>query len=376
MSRTYTLLVALTATLFSMAFVLGASAQSSPPLQTDVIVRGLEHPWGVAFLPDGHAIVTERPGRIRILSDGKLSKPVKGVPKVAARGQGGLLDIAVSPNFASDNLVYFSFSQPGRGGSGTAAARAKLVRDGANARLENVQIIFSMKKKTRSTLQFGSRLVFAPDGTLFITTGDRGDAPRAQDLQDAAGSVVRIQPDGSIPPDNPTWRGKPHLPEIWSKGHRNIQGAVFDPLTHRLLTNEHGAKGGDEINQPEAGKNYGWPVISYGREYSGAKIGVGTAAPGYEQPLHYWNPSIAPSGMAVYEGDMFPEWKGNLLIGSLKFEYLARLERDGSGKIGKEHQILKGEFGRIRDVRITPDGSIWLLTDEEDGAIVRVSRGK
>ena len=357
-------------------FALGAAAQSSPPLQAEIIAHGLEHPWGLAFLPGGDAIVTERPGRIRILSNGKLSKPVKGVPKVAARGQGGLFDVAISPNFANDNLIYFTFAQPGRGGSGTAAARAKLVREGTNPRLENVQTIFSMKKKARSTLQFGSRLVFAPDGTLFITTGDRGDAPRAQDLQDDAGSVVRIEPDGSIPPDNPSWGGKPHLPEIWSKGHRNIQGAVFDPLTHSLLTAEHGAKGGDEINQPEAGKNYGWPVISYGTEYSGAKIGIGTAAPGYEQPLHYWDPSIAPSGMAVYEGSMFPEWKDDLLIGSLKFEYLERIERDPSGKIGKEHQLLKGEFGRIRDVRVAPDGSIWLLTDEEDGAIIRVSRGK
>jgi glucose/arabinose dehydrogenase len=373
MSRTYTLLVALAAILFSIATAPGARAQSSPPLQADVIVRGLEHPWGVAFLPDGDAIVTERPGRIRILSDGKLSKPVRGVPKVTASGQGGLLDIAVSPNFASDHLIYFSFSQPGRGGSGTAVARARLVREGETNRLENVDTIFSMKKKTSTSHHFGSRLVFAPDGTLFITTGDRGDGKRAQDLQDHAGSVIRIQPDGSIPPDNPTWGGKPHLPEIWSKGHRNIQGAVFDPVTQSLLTVEHGAQGGDEINRPEAGKNYGWPKISYGREYSGKKIGIGTAAPGYEQPLHYWDPSIAPSGMAIYEGDMFPEWKGNLLIGSLKFDYLARLERDGSGKIGKEQRLLEGEFGRIRDVRTAPDGSVWLL---KDGAIVRVSRGK
>jgi glucose/arabinose dehydrogenase len=376
MGKRTSLLVAVAATLFWIAGAFGVSAQSSPPLRADVMVDGLEHPWGLAFLPGGDAIVTERPGRLRILSDGKLSNPIRGLPKVAASGQGGLLDVAVSPSFESDNLIYFNFSQPGRGGAGTAVARGRLVRSGGEGRLENVQTVFSMKKMTSTSHHFGSRLVFAPDGTLFITTGDRGDGERAQDLQDDAGSVVRVEPDGSIPPDNPSWGGKAHLPEIWSKGHRNIQGAVFDPITRGLLTVEHGAMGGDEINRPEAGTNYGWPMISYGRDYSGEKIGIGTAAPGYEQPLHYWDPSIAPSGMAVYEGDMFPEWKDDLLIGSLKFEYLARLERDPSGKIGKEQRLLEGNFGRIRDVRLAPDGSVWLLTDEEDGAIVRVSRGK
>jgi glucose/arabinose dehydrogenase len=252
-------------------------------------------------------------------------------------------------------------------------ARARLVRDDGAARLEDVETIFSMAKKTRVTRHFGSRLVFAPDGTLFITTGDRGEGERAQDMGDQAGAVLRIKPDGQIPADNPSPAG--WLPELWSKGHRNIQGATFDPVTGALLTVEHGAMGGDEINQPRAGGNYGWPVISYGTHYSGDKIGVGTTAEGYEQPLHYWDPSIAPSGMAVYEGDMFPEWKGDLLVGSLKFQYLARLDRDSGGAIGAEEKLIEGEYGRIRDVNVAPDGSVWLLTDARNGTIVRLSRG-
>ena len=343
-------------------------------VQAETIVSGLEHPWGLDFLPDGDIIVTERPGRIRILSGTKLSDPVEGVPDVAGRGQGGLLDIAVSPDFESSNLVFFSFSQPGAGGAGTAVARARLVRDGDEARLEDMQVIFTMAKKTGTARHFGSRLVFSPDGTLFITTGDRGDGKRAQDMADHAGAVIRINPDGSVPADNPSPDGSKHLPEIWSKGHRNIQGAVFDPLLGALITVEHGAMGGDELNRPEAGKNYGWPVISYGIDYSGAKIGVGTKAEGYEQPIYYWDPSIAPSGLASYKGDMFPEWNGDLLTGSLKFELLSRLDRDETGKIVNEERMFEGEFGRIRDVNVAPDGSIWLLTDESDGSIVRLSR--
>jgi len=345
-------------------------------VEATVIASGLEHPWGMAFLPDGDVLVTERPGRMRILSNGKLSPPVAGLPKIAANGQGGLMDVAISPHFSSDSLIFFTFAQPGKGGSGTAAASAKLVRDGGKARLEDVRIIYSMKKKTASPLQFGSRLVFAPDGTLFITTGDRGDAGRAQDMRDSAGAVLRVEPDGSVPPDNPYADGKKALPIIWSKGHRNIQGAAYDPLTRGLITTEHGAMGGDEVNQPEAGKNYGWPVISYGRNYNGTKIGIGTAAPGYEQPLYYWDPSIAPSGLAIYEGDMFPEWKNDLLVGALKYRLVARLSRDAEGRITGEERMFVGAFGRIRDVRVAPDGSVWLLTDEDDGEIVRLSRAK
>jgi glucose/arabinose dehydrogenase len=345
-------------------------------VQADVLASGLEHPWGLAFLPGGDAIVTERPGRMRIFSDGKLSKPIEGLPKIAAHGQGGLLDVAVSPHFATDGLIFFTFTEPGKGGFGTAAARARLVRDGDNARLEDVKTIYSMKKKTDSPLQFGSRLVFAPDGTLFVTTGDRGEAMRAQDMHDSAGAVLRIEPDGSIPPDNPYADGKKGLPALWSKGHRNIQGAAYDPLTKGLITTEHGPKGGDEVNRPEAGKNYGWPIITYGVDYSGAKVGIGTAAPGYEQPLYYWDPSIAPSGLAIYEDGMFPEWKDDLLVGALKFELVARLTRDAKGGITGEERMFEGAFGRIRDVRQAPDGSVWLLTDEDDGQIIRLSRAQ
>lgn len=344
-------------------------------VRAEIIGEGLEHPWGLDFLPGGDAIVTERPGRMRIFSNGELSEPVEGVPEVAARGQGGLLDIAVSPNFASDNLIFFSFSEPGRGGAGTAVGRARLVQDQGGARLEDMKIIFSMATKTRTSHHFGSRLVFGPDGALFVTTGDRGEGERSQDMQDSAGAVLRIGTDGETPAGNPFADGTGGLPQLWSKGHRNVQGAIFDPVTESLLTVEHGAMGGDEVNRPEAGKNYGWPVISYGVNYSGSKIGVGTTAEGYEQPLYYWDPSIAPSGLAVYRGEMFPEWNGDLLVGSLKFALVSRLERGESGAITGEERMFEGAFGRIRDINLAPDGSVWLLTDQDDGAIVRLSRG-
>ena len=343
-------------------------------VDAEAIATGLEHPWGLDFLPDGSAVVTERAGRIRIFSEGKLSEPVKGVPKVAVGGQGGLLDIAVAPDFASSGRIFFSFSEPGDNGAGTAVASARLVRDGASPRLDDVKVIFSMNKKTPVGRHFGSRLVFHPDGTLFISTGDRGQGDRAQDMNDHAGAVLRINADGTIPADNPSPDGSKHLPEIWSKGHRNAQGMVFDPVVGSLLTVEHGAKGGDEINRPEAGKNYGWPVVSFGVDYSGAKLGVGTAAAGYEQPIHYWDPSIAPSGLVSYQADMFPEWKGDLITGSLKFQLVSRIDRDDTGAIIGEERMFDGEFGRIRDVTVAPDGAIWLVTDEENGQIIRLSR--
>ena len=349
-------------------------ATEAVAVQADIIADGLEHPWGLDFLPGGDAIVTERSGSIRILSNGELSDAIDGVPDVAARGQGGLLDIAVSPDFETSGLVFFSFSEPGEGGAGTAVARGKLIRDGSAARLDDVRVVFSMNKKTGAGQHFGSRLVFAPDGTLFATTGDRGQGDRAQDIADHAGAVIHINADGSIPADNPSPDGSKFAPEIWSKGHRNLQGATWDPLLNALVTVEHGAKGGDELNRPEAGKNYGWPVISYGENYSGAKIGVGTAAEGYEQPLFYWDPSIAPSGMVSYQGQMFPEWNGDLIVGSLKFALVSRLVRDEAGTVTSEERMFEGEFGRVRDVNLAPDGSIWLLTDEDDGAIVRLSR--
>lgn len=365
--------------LTTFAFAYPAFAQTfqteAVPIEAEVIANGLRNPWGMDFLPDGSAIVTERIGQIRILSaGGDLSEPVAGVPDVVARGQGGLLDIVAAPDFASSNLVFFSFSEAGTGGAGTAVARARLEREGDQARLEDVEIIFSMAKKTGVTRHFGSRLVFAPDGTLFVTTGDRGERNRAQDMQDHAGAVIRINIDGSIPADNPAPDGAGQLPEIWSKGHRNAQGAVWDPVLGGLLTVEHGDKGGDEVNHARAGRNYGWPVISYGVTYGNKKIGVGSEAPGYEQPLFYWDPSIAPSGLVIYQGDMFPEWKGDLLIGALKSQLVSRLDRDEKGVILGEERLFKGTFGRIRDVAEAPDGSIWLLTDARNGQIIRLSR--
>jgi glucose/arabinose dehydrogenase len=374
-----------TGPLLAAALLLGSAASASAqeivrtelvPLQSTVIAEGLEHPWGMDFLPNGELLVTERPGRLRIVAaDGKLSEPVTGLPDIAVNGQGGLLDVAAAKDFAQSGRFYFTFSEPGPGGAGTAIASAKLVRNGANARLDDVKVLFSMPKKTGRGQHFGSRIVLHPDGTLFFSTGDRGEGPRAQDMTDAAGAVLRINPDGSVPADNPYAAGQNGaLPQIWSKGHRNPQGFTVDS-TGKLWTVEHGAQGGDEVNTPEAGKNYGWPQITYGVNYGGAKIGSGTEAPGLEQPQFYWDPSIAPSGLAVYEGKMFPEWKGDLIAGSLKFALVSRLDRDDSGKIVKEERFLEGAFGRIRDVNVAPDGSILLLTDEDPGQIIRLSRG-
>ncbi|MGE3308139.1 MAG: PQQ-dependent sugar dehydrogenase, partial [Rhizobiaceae bacterium] len=344
-------------------------------VRATIVADGLENPWGLDFLPGGRAIVTERAGALRIVAkDGTLSEPATGLPDVRASGQGGLLDVIAAPDFETSHTIFFTFSQPGEGGAGTAVARATLSGTDAAPALDNVEVLFSMQRKTTRGQHFGSRLVFGPDGTLFVTTGDRGERDRAQDMSDSAGAVLRINQDGSVPADNPAPDGGDRLAQLWSKGHRNVQGADYDPLTGGLLVVEHGAQGGDEVNLAEAGKNYGWPVISYGVDYSGAKIGLGQQAEGYEQPLHYWDPSIAPSGLAVYDGEMFPEWKGDLLVGALKFGLLSRLDRDGQGKILGEERMLDGEFGRIRDVNVAPDGSIWLLTDEADGAIVRLSR--
>ena len=344
-------------------------------VRADILAAGLDHPWGLDFLPDGSLIVTERTGALRILQKDRLSEPVAGVPDVAAKGQGGLLDVALSPNFAASRLIFLSFSEPGPGGASTALARARLAGGNGKWRLDDLSVIFRASKKTGSGVHFGSRIVFSPDGALFLTLGERGERDRAQDGFDHAGSVIRIHPDGSVPPDNPFADGAKALPEIWSKGHRNPQGAAWDTLTGGLLTVEHGARGGDEVNSPQPGRNYGWPIITFGRDYTGLTIGEGTQKAGYEQPLHYWDPSIAPSGLAVYSGSMFPEWQGDLLVGALKFELLSRLDRDSAGKILAEERYFEGEFGRIRDVNVGPDGAIYLLTDDDDGAIIRLTRG-
>jgi len=329
----------------------------------------LEHPWGLAFLPDGRMLVTERPGRLRIVAaDGGMSEPLANVPAVDDSGQGGLLDVVLDPEFAANRTIYLSYAEPGDGGAGTAVARARLTEAG----LADLAVIFRQQPKVDSSRHFGSRLVVARDGTLFVTTGDRGQGEPAQDPRTHIGKIIRINRDGSVPADNPFVGRSDALPEIWSLGHRNLQGATLDPATGQLWTVEHGARGGDEVNRPEAGRNYGWPVISYGVDYSGARIGEGTEKPGMEQPVHYWDPSIAPSGMTFYDGNAFPDWRGDLFVGSLKFGYLARLEVE-DGRIVGEEKLLRDLDRRVRDVRQGPDGNLYLLTDEEDGRILRLA---
>ncbi|HUP34225.1 MAG TPA: PQQ-dependent sugar dehydrogenase [Candidatus Limnocylindria bacterium] len=335
---------------------------------TDV-AKGLEHPWGVEVLPDGRFLVTERPGRMRIVGrDGRLSDPLTGVPEVYARGQGGLLDVALSPGFAQDRMVYFSFAESGSGGAGTAVARGRLGERG----LEGVQVIWRQQPKVGgSNNHWGSRLVFRPDGTLFVTLGDRfSHLERAQDLSTTIGKIVRINPDGSAPRDNPFVGRAGAMPEIWSYGHRNVQAAALD-ARGQLWTVEHGARGGDELNNPQAGLNYGWPVITYGIDYSGARIGIGTAQPGMEQPVYYWDPVIAPSGATFYSGRAFPDWRGDLLVGSLRPGALVRL-RIANGRVTREERYLDELGERIRDVREGPDGAIYLLTDSSRGRLLRV----
>jgi glucose/arabinose dehydrogenase len=333
------------------------------------VAVGLEHPWGLAFLPDGRMLVTERPGRLRLVErDGRVGQPLAGVPPVLARGQGGLLDVALDPRFAESRLVYLSYSEPGSGGAGTAVARGRL----GDGRLEDVRVIYQQQPKVAGWNHFGSRLVFARDGTLFVTQGDRfTHLQGAQDLSVGFGKIVRITPDGSVPPDNPFVGRGGARPEIWSYGHRNVQAAALDPQTGRLWTVEHGARGGDELNRPEAGKNYGWPTITYGVDYSGASIGEGTAKPGLEQPVYYWDPVIAPSGMTFYTGDALPGWKGSVFVGSLRPGLLVRLVLE-AGQVAREERYLADLRERIRDVRQGPDGLLYLLTDSRDGRVLRV----
>lgn len=343
-------------------------------LATDVVADGLEHPWSVEVMPDGAYIVSERPGRLRIIRDGKISDALTGLPALFAGGQGGLLDIAIPDHFAEHRQLYFTASIPMPGGQGTALFSARLRKDERG--IEDVKKLFQMNKGTETSHHFGSRVAFAPDGSIFLTLGERGNGERAQDLEDYAGAVIHLKPDGTPFPAHTFTNGKTGLPGIWSKGHRNPQGVAIDPGNGQLITVEHGARGGDEINLPQPGKNYGWPVISYGRHYSGAKIGLGQAADGYEQPLYYWDPSIAPGAIAVYRGAMFPEWDGDLLVAALKFQLVARLERDDDGQVVKEERIFDGAFGRLRDIKVAPDGALLLLTDEDDGALIRVTRAE
>lgn len=360
-----------------LALLSPAAAQNSPLVQSEkqrlkvlTLSTGLAHPWSMAFLPDGRMLVTEREGRLRLLgSDFKLHpRPVEGLPEVVARGQGGLFDVVLHPDHARNGWIYWAYNAPGPGGWGTALARGQL----QGHRMTNVQVLFSMVPKTRSSHHFGGRIVFDRQGMVYLTLGDRGEMERAQALDDHAGSVIRLHDDGRVPADNP-WAGRAGAkPEKWTWGNRNIQGAALHPQTGMLWTHEHGPQGGDEVNLMRAGRNYGWPLVTQGVNYgSGTPIGDSRSRPGMEPPLHVWIPSIAPSGMAFVTGDRFPQWRGHLLVGALRAQMLVRLELQDD-KVVREERLLEGQVGRIRDVRVGPDGLIYLLTDEAQGALLRL----
>lgn len=334
------------------------------------LVTGLENPWSLAFLPDGRMLVTERLGRMRLVgADFRVDpKVIEGLPEVAVRGQGGLFDVALHPKYAQNGWIYWAYNAPGAGGWGTALARGKL----QGQRMTEVQVLFSMQPKTRSSQHFGGRIVFDKSGMLYLTLGDRGDKDRAQKLDDHAGSVIRLLDDGRVPADNPFARRAGALPEKWTLGNRNMQGAALHPQTGELWTHEHGPQGGDEVNVMRSGLNYGWPVITYGVNYGlGTRIGEGQSKPGMVQPLHVWVPSIAPSGMAFVSGSQFPQWQGNVLVGALRGQMLVRLVLDGE-KVIREERLLQGRAGRIRDVRMGPDGLVYLLSDSPNGALMRL----
>lgn len=357
----------------ALAFALAAapaSAQSSVTPET--VTEGLSYPWSVAFLPGGGFLVTERDGVLKHVDGDGTQEVVEGAPEVFAQGQGGLLDVVLSPGFDTDRTLFLTFSQGSPEGAGTSLYKARLVETvDAGWVLEDGETVFRGNNRAYGGRHFGSRLAFAPDGTVFMTLGDRGDGPRAQDAADHTGSVLRLTTDGAPAPGNPFLEDEGVQPEIWSIGHRNPQAAAINPATGALWTVEHGARGGDEINIPQAGRNYGWPVISYGRHYSGGKIGEGTEKAGMEQPIHYWDPSIAPSGMAFVTSALYPDWQGNLLVGALRGQHLARLELDGDRVIG-EQQLLSDLGERIRDVRQGPDGFVYVLTDSDDGRLIRL----
>lgn len=368
--------------LLTLSLLLSAGAakaqtvdSSAGPLTASVIAEGLDHPWAVAFLPDGRFLVTERSGQLLVVAEGEEPIAVAGVPEVEARGQGGLLDVVLARDFESSGRVYMTFSEPASSaglqrGTGTAVLSATLDLSGEAPELREQDVIFRMNNFDNSTRHFGSRIAIGPDGNLFVTLGERGTMERAQDPADLAGGVVRIAADGSVPEDNPKLDG--WAAEFWSIGHRNPQGAAIRPSDGALFTVEHGARGGDELNKPLAGRNYGWPVITYGVDYSGLPIGEGTEKEGMEQPLHYWDPSISPSGLAFYEGPLMGDWEGDLLLGGLSGALLVRLDMDGDTVAGEE-RLFEGQLGRIRDVRVGTDGAVYLLTDEDNGRLFRVA---
>jgi aldose sugar dehydrogenase len=363
----------LTAAAIALAAATSAAAQDrtvstqAGQMTVRTVARGLDHPWGLAFLPDGRMLVTERPGRLRVVTaNGDVSQPVTGLPRVVAQQQGGLLDVALDPNFASNQLVYVSFSEPGDGGTSTAVARGRF----ADTRLDDVKVVFSQRPKLSNGLHFGSRLVFARDGKLFITTGERFQFDPAQDLSSHLGKIIRINADGTVPQDNPFVGRQGARPEIWSYGHRNVQGAAIHPETGALWSHEMGPRGGDELNIPQAGKNYGWPLVSWGNHYDGRDIADPPTRPDLAPSVHYWNPVIAPSGMTFYTADLIPSWRGTILIGGLVSQGIVRVMLNGERFAGEE-RISLGV--RIRDVRQGPDGAVYALTDETDGKILRLA---
>jgi glucose/arabinose dehydrogenase len=348
--------------------------KSNVAFNVTVLAKGLEHPWAVEPLPGGDLLVTEKPGRMRIISaTGEKGAPLSGVPDVDARGQGGLLDVALSPKFESDRTVYWSYSEPRQGGNATSVARGVLSQD--RKRLDQVRVILRAMPTYDGTMHYGSRLAFGPDGMLYVTLGERSDKqmrPQAQQLDSDMGKILRINPDGSIPKDNPFTGQSNARPEIWSLGHRNIQAAAFDPQG-RLWEVEHGAKGGDELNLVQKGKNYGWPLVAYGEEYSGQAIqGAVTAKGGTEQPVYYWDPVIAPSGMQFYTGDAFPAWKGSVFVGGMRDTKLVRLTLENDRVTGEEH-LLKNRDQRVRDVRQGPDGALYIVTDQSNGELWKIT---
>ncbi len=373
---TLTAAIALTGSLLIITATRGAStsfASSAGQLEVQTIASGLVHPWALAFLSDGRMLVTERPGRMRIVSTGgQLSPPLKNVPEVWASGQGGLLDVITDNGFMQNNTIYFCFAERTSGGGRTAVARAKLT-DGDAPRLDDVKIIFRQQGPLSSGNHYGCRIAQARDGNLFVTLGEHFSyRNEAQNLDNHLGKLIRIAPDGAAPKDNPFVGRNDARPEIWSYGHRNEQGLAINPASGELWEIEHGPRGGDEVNIIGKGKNYGWPVIGYGIDYSGAKIHDSTSQAGMEQPVKYWVPSIAPSGMAFYTGKLFPKWDGSLFTGALAGKALVRLSLNGNAVTGEE-RLLQNLNERIRDVRQGPDGALWLLTDNAAGRILRVS---
>ncbi|MBC7768662.1 MAG: PQQ-dependent sugar dehydrogenase [Phycisphaerales bacterium] len=363
---------------FQPAFAVQTRAphvRSGIAIEVEETATRLDHPWAVEALPDGRLLVTERAGRLRVVTPGApLRAPVAGLPPVDARGQGGLLDVALSPDFARDRMIYWSYAEPrGDGENGTSVARGRLNAEAT--RVENVQVIFRQQPAWRSTGHFGSRLVFDREGRLYITLGDRQRGEPRQLAQDASahiGKIVRINADGSIPADNPFVGRANARPEIWSIGHRNVQGAALHPETGALWAIEHGPQGGDEINIVQAGRNYGWPIISYGEDYGGAPMGEGVAVrEGMEQPVYYWDPVIAPGGMLFYRGDLFP-WRGDILVAGLRAQTIVRLELDG-GRVDGEERLLTGQEGRVRDIAEAADGALWVVTDEDNGRLLRLT---